>query len=271
MLEILRNLLGGDNAAHKVVAFPKMRNVVLDFMEEGRRKSTIHMTFELDASLILSRLDQIRAQTNRKISLTAYIAKAMAQAVKKHPHIQAYRKGAHRLVIFEDVDVTVMTQRNVNGVKQPVPLIVRAADKQGIVEINEFLAEGQKAPLFQDTGQMSRLEAQFFELPRFLRRIVWFLIRRDPHLFRKVAGTVGLTAIPSKQPMRAVGTPISPMSLMLLVGILSPQPVVKDGVVTQTQVIQMNLSADHDVTDGMQLTRFCWTLRDELYEGKFVL
>ena len=266
MLNIIKSLASGSKAPHQTTPFPKMRNVVLDIMDEGRRKNTIHLPFDADATAMLIELERINAGRASRITLTSYIAKALADTVAEDPRMQAYRKGTE-LVIFRDVDVSVMIERKVEGTRMPVPYIVRAVNDQGLTALDATLLAARTMPLYTDNGPLSKLEATFFALPRVIRKIVWFFIRRDPHLFRQVAGTVGLTSLPSQLPLRAIGMPITPMTLTLLVGAISPRLQLRDGQIIEKKIIQMNLSADHDIIDGAQMMRFIERLKKRLHDG----
>jgi len=267
LLEIIKSLFGSKPAAHRVSPYPVMRNIVLDIMAEGRRKNTIHMPFDADATAILDQLHEINAERKQKITLTSYIAKALADTVAADTRLQAYRNTRGQLVMFDDVDLSVMIERKVDGVRMPIPHIVRAVNKLALAPLNDNLVTAQRAPLYSDAGPLSKLEAQFFTMPRFIRKLVWFFIRRDPHLFREVAGTVGLTSLPAYLSHRAAGTPISPMTLTLLVGAISPQLVMINGEVREKKIIQMNLAADHDVVDGAQMMHFLIDFRARLSRG----
>ncbi len=245
-----------------------MRNVVLDIMAEGRRKNTIQLLFDADASAMLDQLQHINsqrtAQNTTQITVTSYIAKALADTVAAAPRIHAYRNSRNELVIFDNVDLSVMIERKVEGARMPIPYIVRAANQKPLDELDQMLQTARTMPLYTDNGPLSKLEAQFFSLPRFIRKMVWFFIRRDPHLFREVAGTVGLTSLPAHMSHRTIGTPITPMTLTLLVGAVSPVLKMENGQVVERQIIQMNLSADHDVVDGAQMMRFVEAFRTRL-------
>jgi pyruvate/2-oxoglutarate dehydrogenase complex dihydrolipoamide acyltransferase (E2) component len=267
VLDIIRALLSAKPAPHKELPYSVMRNVVLDIMAEGRRKNTIHLLFEADATAMDANLASLNATRETKISVTSYLAKVLADTVAESPLLQAYRKGSKQLIVFDDVDVSVMVERRVDGFRMPVPYIVRAMNQKPVDEINALLRRAQTAPLYTSQGPLSDLEAAFFRLPGFVRRIAWFFIRRDPHLFRQVAGTVGLTSLPAQLSTPAIGQPITPMTLTLLVGAISPRAVILDGVAVEKQFIQFNLAADHDVVDGAQMMRFMESFKRRLAQG----
>jgi pyruvate/2-oxoglutarate dehydrogenase complex dihydrolipoamide acyltransferase (E2) component len=57
------------------------------------------------------------------------------------------------------------------------------------------------------------------------------------------------------------------MTLTLLVGAISPRLQLRDGQIVEKKIIQMNLSADHDIIDGAQMMRFIERLKKRLHDG----
>lgn len=251
-------------ATHRT--YPKMRNFILDVMAEGRRKNTINLLFEADLTPIRRHLAQYAAQHGERISMTSYIAKSLTCAIDEDKSIQAYRHGKAKLVVFDEVDLSIMIERDIDGYTMPVPLIVRSTNKKCISEIAQEIQASKTAPL-GDTGPMTALEKLFFELPSPLRKMIWFFIRRDPHLFKQVAGTVGVTSMGMHANGPAVVIPITPMTLTLSIGAINKKLVLDNGQAVEHDFIQMNLSADHEVIDGAPLMRFSDRFKQKLQDG----
>ena len=262
----LRRLLNSPVASNSQTPFPKSRNVVLDIVAEGRRKNIVHCFFEVDANALRAQISKCTPQSGKRISITSYISGILAASVAADPRMHAYRHKGRELILFDDVDLSVMVERNVDGRRQPLPFIVRAANRKTFLEVDEALKQAKSAPLFAD-GPLSALEAQFFSLPRILRKIVWAFARNDAHLFRQIAGTVGVTSLVRYSTGRMFGLPITPMSLTLTIGEISPHLTLVDGVLIEGKSLQLTLSADHDVIDGVPLARFMHKLKVNLEQG----
>lgn len=242
--------------------YPKLRNFVLDVMAEGRRKNTINLLFEAEVAPMRQHL----AARAERISLTSFMARTLACAVNENRSMHAYRRGKSRLTVFEDIDLSFMVERDIGGAALPVNYIVRAAQRKGAAEIHAELQAAKTAALGQG-GPLSALEKQFFELPRPLRRIVWFFIRRDPVMFKDLVGTVGITSMGMHAQGAAVVIPITPMTLTLSIGAISRKLVLEGGLPVEREFIQLNLGADHDVIDGAPLMRFCTRFKAMLESG----
>lgn len=263
----IRELLTTTPAGAKTVAVPRMRNMIWDIMDEARRKSTMHISFEVDATSIHAQCAKYTAEYGIPITLTTYLAKSLADAVAAEPAMHAYLRGRKELVMFDDVDLSIMLERKIEGARLPVPFILRRANTKGLVEIDAALKVARKKPLFVGGSPASAIDGQFFALPRPLRKIVWFFVRRSPRLFREVAGTVALTSLPWRSDGRGIGWGISPMTLTLVVGATSKQVKLVEGRAVEHEILQLHFSADHDVIDAAPLVRFIVRFKKRLAAG----
>jgi len=55
----------------------------------------------------------------------------------------AYRDGRNRLILFDDVDVNIMIEREAGGQKIGTPHIIRAANKKTFQEIHQEIRIAQ--------------------------------------------------------------------------------------------------------------------------------
>ncbi|MBM9613208.1 2-oxo acid dehydrogenase subunit E2 [Desulfobulbus rhabdoformis] len=254
-------------APGQITLYPRMRNAILDIMAEGRRKNIINLLIQPDVSLLCQELERLRSQNESdKPTLTACVAHVFAGCIDADRSLQAYRLGRKKLVIFDEVDLAMMVEREVENQLLPVVYIIRGANTKSLAEIDHSLRQAKTTPLGTH-GPLSRLEYFFFTLPRFLRRLVWWYLRRDPYSFKQLAGTVGITSMGMHTQGSAVVIPITPMSLTLSIGSLEQGWQVIDGQPVQRQLLQCNIGADHDVIDGAPLMRFAERFRQALEQG----
>jgi pyruvate/2-oxoglutarate dehydrogenase complex dihydrolipoamide acyltransferase (E2) component len=253
-------------SAGEIRRYARLRNFILDVVAEGRRKAIINLVMEADARTIRDHIAAYRASSGEQMSLTAYIAKSFACAVAEDRRMQAYRLGRSRLILFDDVDLAMMVEREWDEATLPVFHIVRAAQGKSVAAIHRELQNARAAPLGRN-GPMQAFEMWFFLLPRALRRIVWFMVRRNPYWFKDVAGTAGVTSMGMFTSGAAVVQPITPMTLTLSIGAIECKPVLRDGEVTAGEVIHFNLGADHAVIDGAPLMRFADRFKAILADG----
>lgn len=235
--------------------YPKLRNAVLDILAEGRRKNIINLLIEADVTTLRTQLASHNEAGDHHLSLTACIAHLFACAVDQDRTMQAYRLGTSKMVVFDEVDLALMVERELAGQRMPMVHIIRAANQKDVQQMQQEITMAKTAPLGSG-GLLSCLEQRFFEFPLLLRRVVWWVIRRDPHLFKRFAGTVGVTSLGMHAHGSAVVVPITPMTLTLSIGSIEKKPFIKDGLLVEREVIRFNLGADHDLIDGAPLMRF---------------
>jgi hypothetical protein len=180
--------------------YPRLRNFVIDVLAEGRRKQIAHVLLEADIGGVNEKLAELRLRGGEQVSMTSYIAKGFALAVEENKRMQAYRLGRSRIVVFDDVDLAFMIEREWEGEAPPVFYLLRKAQRKTVYEIHRELRAAREAPPGAQ-GPMSALEMQFFPLPAFLRKALWFFVRRNPYWFKDLAGSNldGNVYVPSRR------------------------------------------------------------------------
>jgi 2-oxoacid dehydrogenases acyltransferase (catalytic domain) len=247
-------------SAGKTYHRPKLRNFVLDVLAEGRRKHIAHVLLEADIGGVKEQLAELRQRGGEPASITSYIAKSFACAIAEDKRMQAYRLGRKRLIAFDDIDLAFMIEREWEGEAIPIFYVLRTAQQKTVYEIHRELCAARERPLGVE-GPMSALEMQFFLLPAFLRKTLWFFVRRNPYWFKDLAGTAGVTSMGMFTSGASVGVPITPMTLTLTIGTIEKRLVLRDGQPTERDVVHLNLSIDHDIIDGAPLMRFAERFR----------
>ena len=133
-----------------------------------------------------------------KLSFSAFLTHVFAKTVAEHPYMQAMKWGRRKMVVFEDVDASFLVEREVKGKKMPTMVMIRQANKKTIQEITNDLwgaaSKKDESMVDKDRGGGSATD-KLLKMPRFLRRILFNIIMKNPFLHRKFKGTVGMTSI----------------------------------------------------------------------------
>ena len=237
-----------------IIKFPKSREKVVDLLTEGAKKHIIYIQFDSDIDVLRRKQHELKSH-DRSISLTAVLIYCYAHCISQHKEIQAIRKGTNKLVIFEDVDVAVTIEREMEQTQQPIIYIVRKANEKDLLTIQEELIGAKNQTLGKDFAT-DRKQVIFFSLPRFLRKIVVKFVRSSPTQWKNIAGTAGFTSIGMYGEGNLSLFPITPTTITLAVGSVAPRPVIKDGMIITHDYLNMVMCSDHDIIDGGPLTRF---------------
>ena len=258
-----------NHADYKLAPFPKIRRAYIDVLREGQRKHMIHALLEVDVTKARQYLREYKAQTGEALSFTAFIVACLAKAVDENKSVQAYRKGRNRLILFEDVDVNVQIERELDGHKVVMPCIIRAANKKTFRAIHQEIRLAQ-APEQELAGKYKTLQRLAFflaSLPAFVRGFYWRAVRKRPRLKKRGGGTVAMTAVGMFGKGAGWGIPIASHTLMLTLGGIGEKPGVADGRIEIREYLSMTISFDHDIIDGAPAARFTQQLKDLIESG----
>src|SRR5436190_1540984 len=130
-----RESMKQQNSDNQVVPYPKIRRFMAAEFRASHRTPMIHGLIEVDVSRAREFLREHKAKTGESLSFTAFLIACLAKAVDEHKAVQAFRKGRKHLILFDDVDVYTLIDRDVVGQEQPITYIVRAANRKTFLEI----------------------------------------------------------------------------------------------------------------------------------------
>lgn len=258
-------------SSHSIIPFSLERKQITDFLSIAKSKHTAYAVLELDITGIRNNLRLASRKSKKPTSLTGYLIYSFAQAINEDKMIQAYRKG-NKLIIFDDVDVSTMVERNVNDVFVPVSYVLRKANNKSVFEICEEIktAKTNTTTDLIDSDTMSHKKRLIGIVKRvgFLRR--WFLKRifKDPFLKKEFNGTVGFSSM-GMFTYNTAGwvVPITPQVLTAMVGGIREVPAVVHGQIVIQEVVDITIAMDHDILDGAQTARFIERFRKLLLKG----
>ena len=236
--------------------WPVLRNALTTFLDTARPHA-VHGFGEIDITEPLGLVRSLERKLGVAISFHAYTLYCMVQAAMQNPSVVTYRRGS-KLITFEDIDVlTPVEKRLPGGLRIPVAHIVRAAQTKSLARINWELRSVVKAPdLAPDrTVRMRRRAAA---MPGLVRRFFSWRMRRDPFLFKKINGTIGLTSVRSHGFHNAMfALPPAIHTFGFAVGNTTERLKLEaDGSVSARKMMCVGAAADHDIIDGMGLARF---------------
>jgi pyruvate/2-oxoglutarate dehydrogenase complex dihydrolipoamide acyltransferase (E2) component len=247
--------------------FPDFRNPTIDTLTWGSKRHHIPILLEIDVTEARKAIRDRKAKTGQSISFTGWIVKCIARTVSEHKSIHALRKGKQRLVIFDDIDVTVIVERAVGqpgtGETLPMPYIVRKANEKSVAAITSEIRGAQQSSVAEGEVQIDSTRATWITkiytmLPQLVRDFFfWQPLFRNPFLFKRLMGTVSITSLAmAGQSGMSWGIPIGIHPLIVAVGAIAKRPgIVRDRIVVR-EYVGMTLLFDHDVTDGAPVARF---------------
>lgn len=177
--------------------FPKSRDVIVDALEEGVLKHYVHALIEVDVTKAREYIRNYKKMTGESLSFTGWMIKCIAQAVSEHKIVNAYREGRRKLIIFDDVDISVVVDRSDKGGKIPLLYVVRRANDKNVEEIHDEIRGIQAENLddniyFIDENMNKNVWTMKLAkcMPKCMRKLVWQKLKRDAFFAKKTKGTV---------------------------------------------------------------------------------
>ena len=249
---------------YQVVPNPKVRRWFAAAFRSAQHTHIMHGLVEVDVTRARTFLREHKANTGESLSFTAFLIACLGKAVDEHKAVQARRFGSKCLILFEEVDVFTMIERDVAGQVPLMASIVRAVNRKTVPEIHQEIRAAQREDVEKVVKWLQFQPALLF------RPFFWafsLLGRRYPQLWKKYVGTVGITSVGMFGKGAAWGIPPAIPILMLTVGGIGEKPGVVDGQIAIREYLSLTISFDHDIIDGAPAARFTERLKDLIESG----
>ena len=232
--------------------FPKSRNLISDVMWLSKKKSLIHGLCEIDITETRQYLKEYNSGRNPRVSLLSYLIYCYAIALKKFDGFNTLKKG-RSVYTYEDVDVSVIVERELDGIKYPMNYIIRNCDRKTIDDINSELNTAKETPLGE--VMYDKKIRLFTSLPSFVRRAILGYISRSPKLAKQYFGTTGVTSLHTVVKGQFWGMPVSPATMTMTIGSIHKKYSRINGEIKENDFLCVTMSAEHELNDGVNGVR----------------
>ena len=241
--------------------YPKSRLATFDVGRIGNKKHHIAGLLEIDVSLAREKI-RSAIKSGRKISFTSWMLKVISNTIVQNRLIHSINHKKRTQVAFNDVDISIPLEREVDGVRVPLATVIRKTNTKTIEEIHGEIRKassrqisGEKDYVLEKRGSEA-LNRLFFNLPQFLRMMIWRYLLSNPFVRKDTMGTVMVTNIGTAGKFPVWILPKSIHNLCIGIGSISKKPWVHDNKIVIREILNLTLLFDHDVVDGMPAARF---------------
>jgi len=250
----------------QVRPFPSNRRLVTAAMRAGRRKMPMYGLVDVDVTTA----NRLLTSDNPPGSLTAFVVASVARAAAAHPEVHAYRNWRGQLVTHHHVDVATMVEISTRQGPFAIPHLLRDADIRTVAELTAELSRVKREPRTSSSGKwLERTAPAATRIPGTIPAMYGVMARSVTA--RQRIGTVAVTAVGMFAGGGGFGiTPLTLMSLEVIVGGMTQRPRIVDGQVAIRDVLDLTLAIDHNVVDGAPAARFAAEFR-ELLESAAVI
>ena len=242
----------------EIQPFPPNRRLVTAALRAGRRMAPMYGLVDVD----VTRANRLLAARNPPSSLTAFVVASVARAAAAHPDVHAYRNWRGQLVRHHHVDVTTMIEISTPQGPFGMPHVLRDADVRGVPDLTAELHRVKRRPASSSSGRwLERAAPIATHIPGTVQATYAVMARSVA--VRQRVGTVAVTAVGMFAGGGGFGlTPMTIMTLEVVVGGMSQRPRVVDGQIEVLDVLDLTIVIDHNVVDGAPAARFAAELRE---------
>lgn len=245
----------------KIVRAPWVRQLVIDAGRAARRRHAIHGLIEVDVTSARSALRTHAAATGEELSFTAFVIACVARAVAADPSIQAYRDLRGREVVFDQVDIGLPIEVDVDGSPFAFTHVLRDAGARDVRDLQREIRAVKADPYRSPSVHKASWVRAYLLLPGFVRVALLGALHRMPHRQRALAGTVGVTAVGMFGAGGGWGIAFQLHTLGIVIGGITRRPILCQGHLVDREWLQLTVSVDHDIVDGAPTARFVRKLR----------
>jgi pyruvate/2-oxoglutarate dehydrogenase complex dihydrolipoamide acyltransferase (E2) component len=242
------------------------RKMVIASATITKRKNAFHSFTEVDVSEPRRLIQAHFKKTGEKLSFTGYIVKCLAQTAKQYPQFNSFIKGS-KLVLLDDITISVLTEREFEGEKIPEPVGIQQANLKTYRQINDEIRAAQK----NNGKRMGSLMNQTWirVIPGFLLKTFVRLADRNIKMAKQY-GKVAITAVGmfTNEPIWFI--PHGTATVLLTVGSIIKKNVWNKDRHEEREFLCLTGSFDHNIVDGALAARFMNQLIEAIRSGKLL-
>lgn len=257
---------------YKEIEFAKSRIGTVDIGRTSKLKHQITALIELDVTDARVMLRKKRKE-NQNLSFNSWLIKCISLAVEANREIHGIRKGRKKIILFDDIDVSIMIEREVEGIKVPLPYLIRKTNELSISDITLETIRAKQQLIENESNfvlgekKNRRMMKLYASMPGFLRRWIWRRIIKSPFLTKSNMGTVMITSVGMIGKINGWVIPHSVHPLSFAVGSIIKKPGIVKGQIVQRDYLYMTVLVDHDVIDGAPAIRILNKMVDYIESG----
>ncbi len=242
------------------------RRAVIASATVTKEKNIIHSFSEVDITEPRQKIKSLFEKTEKKLSLTAYIVSCLAQTIKEYPEFNSFIK-ARKLIVLDDITISVLVERDIEGEKVPEPIGIKKAQEKSPIQIQTEI----KAAKERESDKLGSLSGKtwFNLIPTFLLKT--FIRIADKNIrMAKSYGKVAVTSVGMFSKEAVWFIPHGSATVLLTVGSIGNKVVELNGEFVSREHLCLTASFDHDIVDGAPASRFMNQLFGTIKSGHLI-
>ncbi len=250
---------------------PRSRVATFDTTSVGLLKHHVSALLEFDVSESRKKLQQLR-RSGINISFNGWLIKAIGNVLQQHKEASAFLYSKKKLIIFDDINISIIVEKKVGDSKVPIPLVVEKTNEKSALEITDEIEKAKNQEISNEdivlNKRTSFYENLYYYMPGFLRRTIWRIMLGNPKFIFKKMGNAIVTSVGMMGRINGwfIHKSIHPISFG--VGSVIKKPSVINNEIKIREILNMTILVDHDVIDGAPMVRFLNDLTYALETGR---
>ncbi|HYW96456.1 MAG TPA: 2-oxo acid dehydrogenase subunit E2 [Bacteroidales bacterium] len=244
---------------YQLHTIPRTRIATFDIYAVGMQKHHVPALLEFDVTDSRKKIRELR-RSGEKISFNAWLLKVIGKTLELHPVVSSYLKNKKSLITFNDINISIMVEKDDGDKKVPIPLVLEKVNEKSITEITTEIEKARQLELSKEdivlNRKSQRYERIYYRLPESLRRVFWRYLLRHPHSAYRMMGNAVVTSLGPVGRINGwfIHNTVHPVSFG--VGSVIKKPVVVNDEIKIREILNMTVLFDHDVIDGAPMVRF---------------
>jgi len=252
---------------YKTEAIPRSRIATFDVMSIGTLRHHVSALLEFDVTDSRKKLRELK-RSGVKVSFNGWIIKAISSALEKHAEATGYLLGKKKIILFNDINVSFVVEKEINGKRVPIPMVIEKTNEKSAEEITIEIENAGNQVMTEDEIVLRQkpkaYERLYYSLPGFARRMFWrYLLKHPKTAFGKM-GNVSVTSPGTAGKINGwfIHKAVHPVSFGI--GSVINKPTAVNDVILIREILKMTVLFDHDVIDGAPMVRFLKDLTEQI-------
>jgi pyruvate/2-oxoglutarate dehydrogenase complex dihydrolipoamide acyltransferase (E2) component len=260
--------------SYRFQSIPRSRIATFDIFEVGLSKHHIVAMLEFYVTESRARLRNLR-KNGITVSFNGWLIKVIGNVLHKHSEASAYLYNKKKLIIFNDINVSLIVEKKIGDTNVPIPLVIEKINEKSALEITEEIEKAKNQELTSDDivlkKQSTSYERFYYYLPGFVRRLFCRVLLIKPKTAFQTMGNVAVTSVGMIGKINGwfIHKSVHPISFG--VGSILKKPVVIENEVKIREILNMTILVDHDVIDGAPMVRFLNDLTNYIETGNEII
>ena len=251
---------------YKIIPLSFNRQAVAASASVTKGKNTIHSFTEVDITEPRRLIKEHFEKTGEKLSFTAYIVTCLARVIKKYPELNSFIKG-RKLIILDDVIISVLIEKEVDGERVPEPIGIKKAQEKNFYQIHNEIREAKKKKTDKLGGLSDKTWIRF--IPKLLLKTFVRIADKNIHMAMSY-GKIAVTAVGMFSKEAVWFIPHGSATVLVTIGSISKKVVEIDGQYISREHLCLTVSFDHDIVDGVPAARFMNDFVGTIKSGKLL-